>query len=103
MQPANRIEAAVTDLRSMKGRVLVAEVIVIASTLLAIFSVEAEFGWRLALQQIQFPLVFGTFWLYLARLRCPHCETRLSQEFPTGALALLPFSKQSCKVCHRSL
>jgi hypothetical protein len=86
----------------MRVRVLVADLIVIASALLAIFSADGELGWRLILQ-IQFPLVFGAFWLYLARLQCPHCEVRLSEEFPTGALPLLPFSKQSCKVCRQSL
>jgi hypothetical protein len=88
--------------RSLKFRVLVADAIAVASALLAIFSADGEFGWRLVLQ-IQFPLVFGAFWLYLARLQCPHCEVRLSQEFPTGALALLPLSKQPCKVCRQSL
>jgi len=85
-----------------KVRVLIADAIAIASALLAIFSTDGKLGWHLILQ-IQFPLVFGAFWLYLARLRCPHCGVRLAQDFPIGALVLFPFSKQACRACHRSL
>jgi len=65
--------------RSLKFRVLIADAIAVASTLLAIFSDDLEFGWRLVLE-IQFPLVFGAFWLHLARLQRPHYEGRLSSE-----------------------
>jgi hypothetical protein len=86
----------------IKQRVLAAELIAILSVLVMAWAAANNSGWHLLLQ-LQFPLVVGTFWLYLARLKCPHCARRLSRDFPTGALTMLPFSKQPCKNCSRSL
>jgi len=55
------------------------------------------------LLQLQFPAVFGVCWVVLGRLRCPACGTKLSRDFPTGALLALPFSKQACRKCGRPL
>ena len=88
--------------REQRVRVLIADVVAIASLLLAIFSASDEIDWRLVLQ-IQFPLVTGAYWLYLARLRCPQCNSRLSRQLRIGMLPLLPFSKQLCRICSQSL
>jgi len=53
--------------------------------------------------QIQFPLVLGSAGLYLARIKCPNGNTRLSKHLAIGALAMLPFAKQPCKVCRHLL
>ena len=59
-------------------------------------------GWGL-LPALQFPVLFGGGWLVLARLKCPRCGRRLSQDAPVGALVVLPLSNHACKACGLNL
>ena len=89
-------------LTDVKRMILVAWLVVIVSVLVAVLGSGDHTGWRLGLI-LQFPMVFGVFWLYLARLKCPSCGTPLSRDFPVGSLTMLPFSRQLCKKCHKVL
>lgn len=90
------------QLTETKRKALVADLLLVMSVLLAALAPVDRGGWSL-LFLLQFPLVFGACWLFLARLKCPHCGARLSRDFPLGALTMLPLGKQSCKRCEKSL
>ena len=82
----------------IKMRVAVVDLLLAISVGVALVAHYARSPW-VVLLEIQFPFALGAFWLYLSRLKCPHCGRRLSQDFPLGALLALPFAKQPCKQC----
>ena len=86
----------------IKMRVAVAGLLLIVSVTVALVSQLVHAPLALLLL-IQFPFAFGAFWFFLARLKCPHCGRKLSQDFPVGALVALPFANQLCKQCGREL
>lgn len=83
---------------NLKMRVAVADLLLVISVGVALVSHYMLPQWVFLLG-IQFPFALGAFWLYLSRLKCPHCGRRLSQDFPLGALLALPCAKQPCRQC----
>ena len=86
----------------IKKQVAIADLLLVIALMTAISAQDAPSPWDVLLR-VQFPLVFGAFWFFLARLKCPHCGRRLSQDFPLGSLVALPFAKQPCKHCGNEL
>ena len=88
---------------AIKKSVLAADFLLIISPAVFVLArrIHSEL-WSLSLQ-LQFPVLLWAYWFFIVRLKCPHCEGRLSQHFPAGALPMLPLSSQQCRACDKPL